>query len=190
MISESLSDHIDQNTLIKDLDVVNSQENELNKTPEVNNLKFEKNDNESDTSSEKQSDKAKTKTINVISTLQDKNIVSENVMQPTLSSSMGPVELFQYFVSSTPRMLFILYLLIIFTWSYLQRSPLLLLGLGVAFGYMLRANTVTNEIKEKIVMVKDTNISRNLSSEVNFRDNFVFEYLLYYYLICICIFFN
>ncbi|RGB24421.1 PXA domain-containing protein [Rhizophagus diaphanus] len=165
MISESLSDHIDQNTLIKDLDVVNSQENELNKTPEVNNLVFEKNDNESDTSSEKQPDKSKTKTINIISTLQDKSIVSENVMQPTLSSSMGPVELFQYFVSSTPRMLFILYLLIIFTWSYLQRSPLLLLGLGVAFGYMLRANTVTNEIKEKIVMVKDTNISRNLSSE-------------------------
>src|SRR5947207_276127 len=156
MISESLSDHIEQNTLMmKDPDVVNNQENELNKTPEVNNLqqkKFEQVNHESNTSSEKQSDKAKTKTIDVASTQQEKTIISENAMQPTLSSSMGPVELFQYFVSSTPRKLFILYLLIIFTWSYLQRSPLLLLGLGVAFGYLLRANTVTNEIKEKIVM--------------------------------------
>ncbi|GBC06350.1 hypothetical protein RclHR1_06790004 [Rhizophagus clarus] len=165
MISESLSDHIDQNALIKNLDVINNQENELNKAPEVNNLQFEQIDHESDTSSEKQPDKTKSKTIDVTSTLQEKSIIFENVIQPTLSSSMGPVELFQYFVSSTPRMLFILYLLIIFTWSYLQRSPLLLLALGVAFGYLLRANTVTNEVKEKIVMVKDTNTSRYLSSE-------------------------
>src|SRR4051812_25985660 len=114
MISESLSDHIDQNTSIKDLDVVNNQENELKKSPEVNNIQlnnFEQIDHVSDTSSGKQSDKTKTRTIDVTSTLQEKSIVSENVMQPTLSSSMGPVELFQYFVSSTPRKIFILYLL-------------------------------------------------------------------------------
>ncbi|RIA93058.1 PXA domain-containing protein [Glomus cerebriforme] len=158
---------MEQNILMKAPDVVNNQECELDNTPEINGLqqkKLEQINHEGDASSEKKSDNAKTKTIDVNSNLQEKTIVSESVIQPTLSFNMGPVELFQYFVSSTPRMIFILYLLILFTWSYLQRSPLLLLSLGVAFGYFLRANTVTNEIKEKIVMVKDTSMSRNLSS--------------------------
>src|ERR1700722_13473138 len=111
MISESLSDNIEQNTLMKAPEVLNNQESEHDKTLEVNNLqqkKLEQINHESDTS-EKQSDKVKT--IN----LQEKSIAPESVIRP-LSSSMGPIELFNYFVSSTPRMIFVLYLLILFTW--------------------------------------------------------------------------
>ena len=153
MISETLSDHIEQNTAP---DVVSYEKNELNKMPEVNNLqqkKLEQIINENDTLLENQSDKT------ITSTPQEKTKIDSDIaIQPTLFSDMDPVELFNYLASSTPRMLFVLYLLILFTWSYLQRSPLLLLSLGVVFGYFVRANT---EVKEKIVMVKDTSISKS-----------------------------
>lgn len=178
MITETL---LEQNTTP---DVVSNQEDELNKMPsaEENNLQqknLEQINDENDTLLENPSDKTKSQTINVASTSQEKTIiVSESAIQPTLSSNMGPVELFKYFASSTPRMLFALYLLILFTWSYLQRSPLLLLSLGMVFGYLVRANTVTNEVKEKIVMIKDT---KNLSSvEVGF--GFKKIYYLYIYI--------
>src|SRR4051794_12124764 len=115
MISETL---LEQNTAP---DVVSNQESELNKMPstEENNLQqknLEQINNENDTILEDQSDKTKSQPINVTSTSQEKTtIVSESAIQPTLSSNMGPVELFQYFTSSTPRMLFVLYLLILFT---------------------------------------------------------------------------
>src|ERR1044072_1673273 len=159
MISETLSDHIEQNTAP---DVVSYEKNELNKMPEINNLqqkKLEQIINENDTLLENQSDKTKLQTSDVTSTPQEKTKIDSDIaIQPTLFSDMDPVELFNYLASSTPRMLFVLYLLILFTWSYLQRSPLLLLSLGVVFGYFVRANT---EVKEKIVMVKDTSISKS-----------------------------
>jgi hypothetical protein len=162
MISETLSDHFEQNITP---DVVNNQKSEPNKMPEVNNLQqeiLEKINSENDTLLENQSDKTKLQTSDVTSTSQEKTKIDSDIaIQPTLFSDMGPVEIFNYFASSTPRMIFVLYLLILFTWSYLQRSPLLLLSLGVIFGYFVRANT---EVKEKIVI---TNISKS-SVEVGF----------------------
>ncbi|CAI2181370.1 15375_t:CDS:2 [Funneliformis geosporum] len=163
MISETLAEH---STLTQATNVVNNPECEFNTMTEENNLqqkKPEQINHENDSSSQEQL--VETKTQPLISIQQEKTtIVSENMIQPTMTSDTGPVELFKYIFSSTPRMLFVLYLLILFTWSYLQRSPLILLSLGVAFGYFLRVNTVTNEVKEKIVMVKDTNMLRSLSS--------------------------
>ncbi|CAG8714787.1 1318_t:CDS:2, partial [Funneliformis caledonium] len=160
MISETPSVHVEQTSK-----VVNHQECEFNTMIEVNNLqkKPEQINHENDSSSQEQSNETKTQPLTSIRQKKT-TIISENGIQPMTPSDTGPVELFKYIFSSTPRMLFVLYLLILFTWSYLQRSPLILLSLGVAFGYFLRANTVTNEVKEKIVMVKDTNMSRSLSS--------------------------
>ena len=110
MITETL---LEQNTAP---DVVSNQEDELNKMPstEENNLQqknLEQINDENDTLLENPSDKTKSQTIDVASTSQEKTIiVSESAIQPTLSSNMGPVELFKYFASSTPRMLFVLYL--------------------------------------------------------------------------------
>ncbi len=157
MISETPSIHTEQSTLIEATNVVkvDDQEGELNTISEVNNLQqidLEQINHVNDTSSKKQSDEIKSQPINVTSIQQEETTtVSKNMIQPILLSNAGPVDLLKSLVSSTPRKIFVLYLLILFTWSYLQRSPLILLSLGVAFGYLLRANTVTNEVKEKIV---------------------------------------
>ncbi|CAG8454129.1 14634_t:CDS:2 [Ambispora leptoticha] len=51
---------------------------------------------------------------------------------------------------STSKTLLLLSFLILFVWSCLEKSSLLLLGLGCAFGYLVRINATQNERNEKL----------------------------------------
>ncbi|CAG8486318.1 10133_t:CDS:2, partial [Scutellospora calospora] len=63
------------------------------------------------------------------------------------------------FFSTTSKINLILYLIIFFTWSYLQKSPLILLILGCTFGYMLRNNS--NTPNQKIFWMQESYVQQN-----------------------------
>ncbi|CAG8575043.1 334_t:CDS:2 [Dentiscutata erythropus] len=63
------------------------------------------------------------------------------------------------FFSSTSKINLILYLIIYFTWSYLQKSSLILLILGCTFGYMLRNNDTSNQ--KKSLLIQESYVQQN-----------------------------
>ncbi|KAF0477925.1 PXA domain-containing protein [Gigaspora margarita] len=68
------------------------------------------------------------------------------------------------FFSTTSKINLILYLIICFTWSYLQKSSLILLILGCTFGYMLRNNDTSNQ--QKTLLVQETYIQQNTQNSL------------------------
>ncbi|CAG8785474.1 35868_t:CDS:2, partial [Racocetra persica] len=69
------------------------------------------------------------------------------------------------FFSTTSKINLILYLMIFFAWSYLQKSPLILLILGCAFGYMLRSNS-DGSSQKKIFLAQESYIQQNTQNSL------------------------
>ncbi|CAG8473418.1 8715_t:CDS:2 [Cetraspora pellucida] len=150
MTSEGIPIHIKQPMIHRNV----SEESMLDSTPEVTSLETSQ-----ETSITKLSDII-SQTIQFTSAV-FKFMASKDPSLRTFAPEIAFIlDAIMNFFSTTSKVNLVLYLMIFFTWSYLQKSPLMLLILGCAFGYMLRCNSDTSS-QNPICLAQESYIQQN-----------------------------